>query len=100
MPTPFTATLQSWHDFYTLTGGASATLAGLMFVAMSLGSHLVNAETRDAFDIFVTPSIIYFVSTLLLAALMIIPIFTPLMLAAALFIAGVAGFGLCGGYLQ
>lgn len=41
----FTETLRSWHNFYFMTGGATATLVGLMFVALSLGRHLVSEET-------------------------------------------------------
>lgn len=56
----FTDTLHSWQNFYFMIGGASAGLMGLMFVALSLGTHLVNDETRASFPAFVTPSIIYF----------------------------------------
>jgi len=34
--------LHDWQNFYVLMGGASATLTGLMFVAVSLGMNLVN----------------------------------------------------------
>ena len=33
-----------WHDFYVMTGGASAALAGLLFVAMSLHARDIMAN--------------------------------------------------------
>jgi modulator of FtsH protease len=32
---------KEWHDFYVMTGGAAAALAGLLFVAMSLHSQTI-----------------------------------------------------------
>jgi hypothetical protein len=33
-----------WHDFYVMTGGAAAALAGLLFVAMSLHAREIMAD--------------------------------------------------------
>ena len=33
-----------WHDFYVMTGGAAAALAGLLFVAMSLHAKEIMAN--------------------------------------------------------
>ena len=33
-----------WHDFYVMTGGAAAALAGLLFVAMSLHAREIMAN--------------------------------------------------------
>ena len=35
-----TDVLHAWQNFYLLTGGAAATLTGLIFVAASLGANL------------------------------------------------------------
>jgi hypothetical protein len=40
----YQATLLSWHDFYTITGTAAASLVGLLFVGLSL--HLRVVVTR------------------------------------------------------
>jgi hypothetical protein len=40
----FQVTLASWHDFYSMTGMAAATLVGLLFVGLSL--HLRVVVTR------------------------------------------------------
>ncbi|MEP7290212.1 MAG: hypothetical protein ABI835_00460 [Chloroflexota bacterium] len=90
----FTETLLSWHDFYFMVGGAAAGLAGLMFVAMSLGIHLVAQVTPENMKTFTTPSILYFMSVLLTACVMLIPPQTPLLLALALFLGGLLGFAM------
>ena len=36
--------LHDWHDFYVLVGTASATLVGLMFVAVSIGTAIFNED--------------------------------------------------------
>ena len=55
----FTETLQTWQNFYFMIFGVVQRLLGLMFVALSLGMHLVSDETREEFEIFVTPSVVY-----------------------------------------
>jgi hypothetical protein len=88
----FTETLQTWQNFYFMIGGVVAALLGLMFVALSLGMHLVSDETREEFEIFVTPSVVYFVSALLVACVMLMPAMTPVGLAVVLFLGGGLGF--------
>ncbi|MEP7287979.1 MAG: hypothetical protein ABI947_19680 [Chloroflexota bacterium] len=87
----FNETLHSWQNFYFMIGGAAATLAGLMFVALSLGLHLITKVTQTDLNLFATPSISYFVSTLLLAAVMLVPTYTPPALALILCLGGIAG---------
>jgi hypothetical protein len=84
MPDVFIETLHTWQNFYFMIGGVVAGLLGLMFVALSL-MHLVSDETREEFEIFVTPSEVYFVSALLVACVMLVPALTPPSLALALF---------------
>ncbi|MBX3065171.1 MAG: hypothetical protein KF726_19480 [Anaerolineae bacterium] len=80
----FNEMVHGWQNFYFMVGGAAAALMGLMFVALSLGSHLVERTTQEQIGAFVTPSILYFVSVLLLACIMLIPTFSPLGLAVLL----------------
>ncbi|TMG58010.1 MAG: hypothetical protein E6H83_13565 [Chloroflexi bacterium] len=35
---------ERWHDFYVMSGGAAAALAGLLFVAMSLHARTVMSN--------------------------------------------------------
>jgi hypothetical protein len=87
----FQETLLSWQTFYFTTGGASATLVGLMFVALSLGMNLITEVSKQEFEIFVTPSIFYFVSSMLLSFLMLVPNHTPSILALIIFIGATVG---------
>jgi hypothetical protein len=89
----FVDTLHSWQNFYFMIGGAAAGLMGLMFVALSLGTHLVNDATIASFPTFVTPSIVYFVSALLVSGVMLVPALTPPALGLLLFLGGVVGLG-------
>jgi hypothetical protein len=88
----FGETLRSWQNFYFMAGGAAATLIGLMFVALSLGMHLINDKTRQEMHTFVTPSVVYFVSALLLSCVMLVPAAEPVVLALALLLGSLLGF--------
>jgi hypothetical protein len=87
----FYATLQSWQNFYFMMGGVAATLLGLMFVAISLGMPHVTDANRDDIKTFVNPSIFYFVSGILIAALMLIPDNNPGTLALILLLMALFG---------
>jgi len=57
--------LHDWHDFYVLVGTASATLVGLMFVAVSIGTAIFNEDRRNAVTAFITPTVTHFAAVLL-----------------------------------
>lgn len=88
----FNETLRSWQTFYFTMGGAAAGLLGLMFVAVSLALNDIATTTAENSRVFVTPSIIYFVSVLLIACVMLVPAYTPLALAVILFLGALPGF--------
>lgn len=70
--------LRAWQNFYMLAGGASASLIGLVFIAASLGTRLVDADTAtDGMRTFVTPIIIHFSTVLVISMLVMIPTHTP-----------------------
>ena len=89
----FIETLHSWQNFYFMIGGAAAALMGLMFVALSFGLQLIDHQTRDNVQNFVTPSIVYFTSVVLIAGVMLVPTYMPTMLAVILGVGGAAGCG-------
>ena len=91
MTDPFNETLHGWQNFYFMAGGAAATLLGLMFVALSMGTHLITDEIRDEIDTFTSPSIFYFVSVLLLACAMLVPTFSAAGLALLLLLGSAFG---------
>jgi hypothetical protein len=87
----FIDTLRSWQNFYFMAGGVAATLIGLMFVALSLGMHLISADTKAEMKVFVTPSVVYFVSALIVACVMLVPSMTPAVLGIIMMLGGVLG---------
>ncbi len=66
------ANLEAWHDFYTLTGTASATLVGLLFVAASVGSGVW--ERPAALRVFLSATVVHFGSVLIVSLIAIAPL--------------------------
>jgi hypothetical protein len=91
MPIPFADVLRAWQNFYFMAGGASATLMGLLFVAVSLGSHLISVDTQAEIATFVTPILFYFMSVLVIACVMLVPTDSVSLIAAALLVIGAVG---------
>src|SRR5437588_6297033 len=91
MPDPLSQALRDWQNFYILVGGAAAALAGLMFVAISLGSRLITQEDIPALRVFASPTLIHFISVLATSAVVLIPIVTRASLGVVLLLAGVVG---------
>jgi hypothetical protein len=87
----FVEMLRTWQNFYFMTGGAAAALLGLMFVALSLGQHLITDERREMFHVFVSPGVAYFVAALLLSCVMLNPVYTPPALALILTVGSLFG---------
>jgi hypothetical protein len=88
MPEPLTQALQGWQNFYLLAGTASATLTGLLFVAVSLGTHMV-AGREDSVRTFVTPTLVHFIAVVVIAAVMLIPTHSLWSLSGSLLVIGV-----------
>lgn len=86
----WTQRLEGWHDFYLLIGGASATLMGLTFVAVTLGPKIVAEQTPTAVRAFITPTVAFFATILLEALALLIPH------APGLTVAVLAAIGLIG----
>ncbi|HET9000511.1 MAG TPA: hypothetical protein VFP86_12765 [bacterium] len=92
MPDLLAQPLQRWHDFYLLVGGAAATLVGLMFVAISLGSRLITQESLPALRVFVDPTLIHFIYVLVIATVVVLPTLTRNALGVLLIIVGLLSF--------
>jgi hypothetical protein len=69
------ATMQSWHDFFLLTGTAAATLLGLVFVAASIAATIPNEKLGDdrSRQLWVLPIVWAFVRVLVVSAMGVIP---------------------------
>ncbi len=70
-----TSDLSPWHDFFMLTGGASATLLGLVFVSASIAATIPNEKLGplDNRNIWVLPIVYAFMRVLLVSALGLVP---------------------------
>jgi len=94
MLNPWMQQVRDWQTFYTLTGSAAATLLALMFVVISLGMASLGPNmSGEGVRAFVTPTVVYFAAVLMLAALMIMPVMTPLLLGGLLGLGGLGGIG-------
>jgi hypothetical protein len=49
---------QGWENFFIVGASAGATLIGLLFVAISLGTGLSTPQGLDATGAFLTPTLI------------------------------------------
>lgn len=66
------ANFEAWHEFYSLTGTASATLVGLLFVAASVGSGVW--ERPAALRVFLSATVVHFSSILIVSLIAIAPL--------------------------
>lgn len=64
------AALPAWHDFWFMVGGAAATLAGLVFVAITFRPDILRAH--DA-SYLARASFFHFLTLLSVAALALVP---------------------------
>lgn len=92
------AQLQAWQNFYMLIGGASATLAGLMFIAISLAaSRRPSAQERSiaqqAYNAFLSPTYIHFVYVLVTAVVVFVPTLNETVFGVMLVLTGAGSFG-------
>jgi inner membrane protein involved in colicin E2 resistance len=65
--------LKEWHDFYVLVGTASATMLGLLFIAVSLGTGFLTEERHSATRTFMSPVIVHFATVFFVCAVALIP---------------------------
>jgi hypothetical protein len=85
--------LHNWQNFYLLVGGAAATLVGLMFVAISLGTRLITERSLPALRLWVHPTLIHFIYVLVIATIIMVPTLTRIPLGILLVFAGLVSFG-------
>ncbi len=88
--------LPDWQNFYLLTGTAAATLMGLLFVAVSVGSNLPVVQIRASLRTFVTPILVAYFQVLLLACLTLMPRLSASLFAGAVALLGLSNTALAG----
>jgi hypothetical protein len=84
-----TATLASWHDFYSTMGTASASLIGLLFVALSINLEAITGGSRDELRAFAEQAFLSFSLVLLIAVVFLIPTNAPDSLGVAFLVLGI-----------
>jgi hypothetical protein len=97
MDPSLSALLHEWHDFYVLVGTASATLVGLMFVAVSIGTTIFTEDHRAAMTSFITPTVVHFSGVLFACLVASMPSHTWHTLGVALGAGALAGAVYSGG---
>lgn len=85
---------QDWQSFYILVGSAAATLVGLTFVAMSVGSRLITAKDLPALRVSASPTVVQFLYVLATSAVVLFPTLSPIWLGVLLVVVGLISCGL------
>jgi hypothetical protein len=83
--------LHGWENFYVMAGTAAATLAGLLFVVMTLGIQLSASHAAHGVHAFVTPTLVHFGGVLFQSLTVLAPWPSPWPLAIILGLCGIAG---------
>jgi len=65
--------LTTWQNFYVIIGSAAATLAGLMFVVITLIAGVRRRGSSGSIATFSTPTVVHFCIALLVAAILSAP---------------------------
>jgi hypothetical protein len=65
--------LQGWENFFIVSGTAAATLVGLLFVVVTLGTRLASSQAARGVHVFVTSTLVHFSGVLLVALTVLAP---------------------------
>lgn len=84
--------LAGWENFYVIVGSSAGALIGLQFVVITLIADIpIHKDAERAGNAFATPTVAYFGSVLLVAALITVPWHSMKGASIAWGILGVAG---------
>lgn len=90
-PASFAETLHAWHDFYLLAGTAAATLAGLLFVSLSLNLDRLVEPSHAHLLALAHSTLISFLLTLVASLMMLTPNYSVRFTAITLITMAIAG---------
>jgi hypothetical protein len=93
---PLSDALTPWQGFYTLLGGASATMVGLLFVAASISSGAFTAGRTAASRMFLSSSVVHFSGILAVCLIVMTPVREPAWFGGMIGACGVFGLGYYG----
>jgi hypothetical protein len=83
--------LTRWVNFYVMVGSSAAALTGLQFVVLALIDEMRPRNVTEGVDAFSTPTVVYFSTVLLLAAILCAPWDGLAAVAALIALCGAAG---------
>jgi hypothetical protein len=89
--TTYTDAIQAWETFYLLTGTASVTLIGLLFIAISINVELFRNKFSGDLQHFAALTFNSFFYIFILAVLFLIPNITSLGLGISIMVLGILG---------
>jgi hypothetical protein len=84
MPERVSFGMANWNEFYFLCGSAAASLTGLMFIAVTFGSHLITHEKLPYVEAFFSPISDHFIQVFVLCAVALVPVAGPKTLGATI----------------
>jgi hypothetical protein len=79
---------ESWHEFFLMAGTAAVTLAGLLFVALSLHVETLIHETREHLLALARAVLLSFIMVLTLSLMMLVPGYSMRVTAVELLVVG------------
>jgi hypothetical protein len=83
--------LHGWENFYMMAGTAAATLIGLLFVAVTVGTGFSKSRIVHGSRGFLTPTLIRFVGVLFLSLAVLAPWPSARPIGIVLSLGGLAG---------
>jgi hypothetical protein len=82
---------RDWSNFFVVTGGAGATLIGLLFIVVTLATDRGGRGAEQGIDAFLSPTLMHFGGTMMQALVMLVPWFAAWALGVALTVLGCSG---------
>jgi hypothetical protein len=81
--------MQVWHEFYTMSGAASASLTGLVVAALSMHRDVI--ARHSGYRSVALQTVIAFITILMVAALELVPTQSPTAFGIELVVGGLGG---------
>ena len=81
--------MAEWSNFYMLAVGVAGTLIGLIFVVITLGMDHARKGGEARTRLYVTPTLVYFTTLLILSLVMVAPPATRALILGAVGCAGI-----------
>lgn len=89
----FHTLLKEWETFALLLGTAAATLAGLTFIAVTMGQRTATRQRLPILRAHLDPALLALLLTLILSAALLMPTLTRQIFGLGLILTGVAALG-------